>query len=1106
MSFINQLQNLNLPIEEKQKRANDYVNELNAIIQETQTAYAGAQMPKYLRQRVNKLQSEINQIQATGWYASPEMYKEGKKTYEQTPEGKYIEKVGENVAQRDYISNSPVGVEKTQTIAKNPASEVQTDPKITELKQRVQEQYSGKARPAEEAAKLSVLAAGREQTAFGKLVEQRRQELLVGVGKERETAHYVQYRGPTETETKTEKGVTTTTTTKGGVFGVQISGERKDTEKPKEIQEIKEPSLQEKIDLKFENKIDEFKEAGQYLRVQRKEGTITQKEKLAGAGLTIAYIGTRALKGVVTPIVHPIETAKGFVNMFVHPIKTGKEMFTAFKEEPLGMSAEFLGQTLTFKGAETIAKPIIAKIPLRYEKVKVKSLEKSKAQIKYENILKENKIDILDIKKQPQKVVTIRTLGIEREGIGKGKPILTLITEKNRAIKETPKVTSKPIDILKKELWQDKAIPEKLAIELETIKGEVGLKRISEAKAEKQIIKAIKKEAPGLLKEYQPTKVKEIPKYGFKTYLGKVEYKNPISLENIKGRVQARTATGTEVLAKNVLKTTAKERQRIGYTQEIIRLQKKEKGLKVRDVVFDLDLLKNKVESSKAIEKVTKKYGGVFFGTATNLQVPEGFRMKIGDVDVYFPKMTEKRIAKRVIPAYQKALTKAGEDIKISETKLEILTSSGEKVLEAKPGRGKITGDILPEGALGFDVDYKRTVKFGKARATRAGEQLKRKGMAATYFRGADLTGTAPKEFAGPGVYPRVKRTKDLPGFITQSAGITAKNIKKPGAVKTSKALNKYFETFNKEQQNVVKEMIKEGGADKVDLTNQPKIIKEKPQIKRAGNIETIKSFIPKKEKIVIDTRPYAPKVELKPIVPVISPKQESQEKKEVSPSIKQPINKVYSISPTIDKSVSIVPSSVGSPISSPKSEVKPYTPSSPTTTYTPASVSSPSPTITYNRSYTPSPTITKSPYIKSPSPTKKYGYTYVPRSQTTTYIPKPYDSIYKPKKKSKFSLFVRRRGKFKKMGEFESAQEGMLRGKQISEDTLAASFKLQPETGGAFSDVRSSFSKFLPMNKFYSSRKEPGVFVQKREQRLGRRLEVAEIQQSKRLKTIWGG
>jgi len=100
--------------------------------------------------------------------------------------------------------------------------------RVEELRRKAEEQYSGENRPPVDAAKLKVLGSGRKETKFGKLVEKRRQELLEKSGKEKEFAHYVQFRKePTEDK-------------EGGAFAVQVSGESKEQkeDKPEEREEL----------------------------------------------------------------------------------------------------------------------------------------------------------------------------------------------------------------------------------------------------------------------------------------------------------------------------------------------------------------------------------------------------------------------------------------------------------------------------------------------------------------------------------------------------------------------------------------------------------------------------------------------------------------------------------------------------------------------------------------------------------------------------------------------------------------------------------------------------------------------------------------------------
>lgn len=127
------------------------------------------------------------------------------------------------------------------------------------------------------------------------------------------------------------------------------------------------PGIRDRIIGKFDQRSDEFKVAGEYIRTQEQAGNSMPVEKiLAGVG----YFGLRATKGIVTPILYPVQTAKGLLNMIIHPIQTGKELGRQLAEEPVGTIAELTGQALLFKGVTKGVKAVLPKAAVPPVKLK----------------------------------------------------------------------------------------------------------------------------------------------------------------------------------------------------------------------------------------------------------------------------------------------------------------------------------------------------------------------------------------------------------------------------------------------------------------------------------------------------------------------------------------------------------------------------------------------------------------------------------------------------------------------------------------------------------------------------------------------------------------
>jgi hypothetical protein len=118
-----------------------------------------------------------------------------------------------------------------------------------------------------------------------------------------------------------------------------------------------------------------------------------------------------------------------------------------------------------------------------------------------------------------------------------------------------------------------------------------------------------------------------------------------------------------------------------------------------------------------------------------------------------------------------------------------------------------------------------------------------------------------------------------------------------------------------------------------------------------------------------------------------------------------------------------------------------------------------------------PTMTVTKSPEI--PNPPKN------------TPFPK-FKSKKEETKESKINIKVRRRGIFQNVGQEENINLAINKGENIVKNTAAASYKLEKE-GRTISD-------FNPGKNFERSKREAGVFIQKRSNRIGTTGEKNEI------------
>ncbi len=321
---------------------------------------------------------------------------------------------------------------------------------------------------------------------------------------------------------------------------------------------------------------------------------------------------------------------------------------------------------------------------------------------------------------------------------------------------------------------------------------------------------------------------------------GVIELVTPIKLKlsELKGPVAIpRTATATKTI-QDVFELTPKERARITSVADITRVLRTERGKPVTEAFFDLESFRKPKKASKILEITSAKEGGVVFGTATFQQLPKGFRLRPGDVDVFFPRKTEAQL-KPVVKRTAERLQAIGEKVRLKkDNPLIVETLEGKTVFEAKAGRGpiKFSGDLSGRGGLGFDfpvitsVRSRAVVPFGRTKATRAGEQLQRTGVASLFFRPV-TTAETPLPFQVAGVFPKGKRTKDVVSFVASSVGLTElvgaslrfRQARK--AARARKATKSFFETFTLEQQKFIQQSLKERGAFKIELgiPKQPK-------------------------------------------------------------------------------------------------------------------------------------------------------------------------------------------------------------------------------------------------------------------------------------------
>ena len=333
-----------------------------------------------------------------------------------------------------------------------------------------------------------------------------------------------------------------------------------------------------------------------------------------------------------------------------------------------------------------------------------------------------------------------------------------------------------------------------------------------------------------------------------KLSIGKPKLSPKIPLSDLQSAIPApKLAIETKALV-NVLDLTPAEITRVKSLQSAGRILRKEKGLKVKDVIFATESFKDPIKASKLIEKQLAPEKAVIFGSgltapATRVKffglvkgektagvLPKGFGSftASSDIDVFFPKLTMAEIQPKVSKLAM-GLQEFGEDIRVSTKSANVLEDlKGQKVAEFKSG---IDQELLPgespapAGGLGFKFpDIKagqlgKTTRFGKFNAITIGEQFTRKEVASAFFRPADVGSSTPKAFQGAGVFPIGRRTKDISGALITGRGIVARRrssvfrpFTEPGSIKAEGSLNKFLGTFTSEQQADILTKTKELG------------------------------------------------------------------------------------------------------------------------------------------------------------------------------------------------------------------------------------------------------------------------------------------------------
>jgi len=525
--------------------------------------------------------------------------------------------------------------------------------------------------------------------------------------------------------------------------------------------------------------------------------------------------------------------------------------------------------------------------------------------------------------------------------------------------------------------------------------------------------------------------------------------------------------------------------------------------------------------------------------TGGNVEVSQFQNVKQGDIDVQFPDKTVAEI-KPIIERTAQQLIAAGENVRISPTGkgtvIEFVpeggVGQGEKFLEAKSGIDQAEAglaDEAPAAYLGIEFPNMKagqsgeTVPFGKTRATKAGEQLQRKGAGATVMS-SGLPGETPA-FSEPGVLGtqgNPRGLKDTAGAVQQAAGIieikgTSKNpLQRIKAERGKQDLSKFLESYTPEQQTDILNKLdtitgSEGVKVKLDPTGS--------EMGRGGSplpgaivsdigFSTGSSTGPSPG---ISSTPSSFNIPTEYSLPTSSPSTGTGSSIgsqslpiSPSPSSVETRSSLLSLSPDQQSKVEYYigwrsPSPGGksphtespSPISPPLSK----TPSPSSGGGSPSPIS-PSPTPPSPSPVPPSP----SPSPGSPSPKPSPGspgspstYSWLKEVPPPTVI-SPFFSLKNKEKGGSYEVLVRRGGLFKRVATRETAAGAVAFGKFRVETTAAASFKVRPLGSRSTESIKTAARSLLPGGHFRESKKEDLTFIERRHRRIKTAGEKKEI------------
>ena len=268
-------------------------------------------------------------------------------------------------------------------------------------------------------------------------------------------------------------------------------------------------------------------------------------------------------------------------------------------------------------------------------------------------------------------------------------------------------------------------------------------------------------------------------------------------------------------------------------------------------------------------------------------------------------------------------------------------------------------------------------------------------------------------------------------------------------------------------------------------ISSKPSVVSSAPKPSAIGSIPIISS-IPKPSVVSI-----IPKSSV-----VSKPSTVSSASSFIKPSVVSSAPK-----PSVTPSLSTIPKP-SSIISKPSYKAPlSYKPSAPSSIISKPSYKVPSSRPISRPSYTPSSRPISRPSYSSAGYTPSSSYVPRKRSIVSSYLKSsPIKKRVFKKKKAKelFIPEVKRFGVWKKVGKKTVISKAVVRGKDVVERTLGASFRVRK----AGTD---EFIKLKETERFRAGKKDPFALVEKAKYRLERRPEVKEIQIAKRKKKIKG-